>query len=61
MTAETTPPGCWQVWQFTGEDGDGAAGGLMHSASYQNPRALRILADWMSRREHGLQDRYAGE
>ena len=61
VTAETTPPGCWQVWQFTGADGDGAAGGLMHSASYQNPRALHILADWMSRREHGLLDRHGGE
>jgi hypothetical protein len=51
VTAETTPPGCWQVWQLTGASGEGAdrPGGLMHSASYQNPLALRILRDWMSR------------
>jgi hypothetical protein len=57
VTAETTPPGCWKVWQVTGGDEDAdRGGGLMHSASYQNPLALRILHDWMLRTERDLQN-----
>jgi hypothetical protein len=58
VTAEPTPPGFWHVWQLTGRgrNGEDGAGGLMHSASYQNPQALRILGDWMTRTERGLQN-----
>jgi hypothetical protein len=47
VTGEATPPGRWQIWQVPA-----AGGGLMHSTSYQDPRALEILERWMSAAEH---------
>jgi len=48
VTAETTPPGQWQVCQINdpGRD-DTLRGGLMHSSSYQHPRALEMIARWI--------------
>jgi hypothetical protein len=54
VTAETTPPGRWVVWQVapgTGGTRDTEKAPLMHSASYQDPGALEILGQWMSTAE----------
>jgi pimeloyl-ACP methyl ester carboxylesterase len=51
VTAEATPPGRWVVWQVAASPNDGderAPTGLMHSASYQNPKALEILEAWFA-------------
>ena len=51
VTAETTPPGRWVVWQVgpnaNGTD-EGLSTGLMHSATYQDARALAILEAWFA-------------
>jgi pimeloyl-ACP methyl ester carboxylesterase len=51
VTAEATPPGRWVVWQVAASADDTderASTGLMHSASYQNPKALEILEAWFA-------------
>jgi len=52
VTAESTPPGgAWTVWQVPSDPltarSDGAL--LMHSDTYQNEEALRIIAQWFAR------------
>ena len=49
VTAEVTPPGRWVVWQV-GANAQGAdeSTGLMHSATYQNAKALAILEAWFA-------------
>jgi hypothetical protein len=48
VTAEATPPGQWQVCQINdpGRD-ESLRGSLMHSSSYQHPRALEMIARWI--------------
>jgi hypothetical protein len=50
VSAEATPPGAWNVLYLPLEHSDAggsrAIGPLMHS-SYHDPRAVRILSDWM--------------
>jgi pimeloyl-ACP methyl ester carboxylesterase len=51
VTAETTPPGRWVVWQVVaGTSAESASGdtSMMHSASYQDQGALEILGQWIS-------------
>jgi hypothetical protein len=56
VTAEATPAGRWVVWQVapTADDTDGGASTrLMHSASYQNAKALEILDAWFGAAARG--------
>ena len=47
VTAESTPPGQWVVWQIAAAGGEAeASSGLMHSASYQSAAALEIVERW---------------
>jgi hypothetical protein len=51
VTAEATPPGRWVVWQVATnphETDERQSTGLMHSATYQNPKALEILEAWFA-------------
>ena len=48
VTAEATPPGRWVVWQIPSSADDSSSTGLMHSASYQNPKALELLEAWFA-------------
>jgi pimeloyl-ACP methyl ester carboxylesterase len=55
VTAESTPPGRWVVWQVGAGDGArGVSTGLMHSASYQSAAALEIVERWFALTESTL-------
>lgn len=49
VSAEATPPGTWTVHQLPDRGGDAALdqSGLMHSAAYEDERAIRLIARWM--------------
>jgi hypothetical protein len=54
VTAETTPPGTWEVNQIEPSRSQGQAGAvppLEHSVVYQDERALTLICDWMERTE----------
>ena len=56
VSAETAPEGVWQILQLVPENqGSGVPkNGLMHSASYTDPRALRAIARWIASRPPGI-------
>jgi len=45
ISAESTPPGHWHVWQITPTQIEGDIY-LLHSMSYNDPRALRTIRKW---------------
>jgi len=54
ITAETTPPGRWEVNQIELSPRQVQAGDvqpLQHSVVYEDPRSLTLICDWMERTE----------
>ncbi|HSK29333.1 MAG TPA: hypothetical protein VLA17_05165, partial [Candidatus Limnocylindria bacterium] len=54
ITAETTPPGTWEVNQIVPTHGQVQAGHvkpLQHSVVYDDPDSLALICDWMERTE----------
>ncbi len=55
VSIEAVPPGTWQIVQLADEDNDTNEGRLKfgtlaHSMTYQDPRAVKLIVDWIGGR-----------